>query len=112
MIDTRLWSSTPFKNPTAWADLTGSLELFHHALAQNVFALHHTTYAVQPLGSGRGAGWLEALQKQNADAAAALGIPPPPDLESYDLDQPGDFASFTFTLGQFSRELAVQAGLL
>jgi len=112
MIDTRLWSSTPFNNPTAWNDLTGSLELFHHALAQRTFVLTGRSYAVLPLGTGRGQSWLEALQKQNQDAAAALGTAPPPDLESYELDTPGDFASWAFTLGQFSRQLAVDAGLV
>jgi len=112
MIDTRLWSSTPFNNPTAWTDLTGQIELFHHALARNIFALTGRSYAVLPLGTGRGKDWLAALQKQNADAAVALNTVPPPDLESYDLEQPGDFASWTFTVGQYSRRLAVDAGLL
>lgn len=112
MLDTRLWSSTPFRNTTAWSDLTGAMELWHHALAGNVFLLTGRSYAVMPIGTGRGKGWLEAVQKQYADAAAALNVDPPPDLQSYDLDTPGDFASWTFTVGQYSRQLAVAAGLL
>jgi hypothetical protein len=111
VIDTRLWSSTPFNNPTAFTDLTGQIELFHRALAKEVFGLTGRAYAVYPLGTGRGPEWLQALQAQNSAAAAALGIAPPPDLSTFDLRDPGEFASWTFSLGQFSRTLALAAGL-
>lgn len=111
MIDTRLWASTPFDNPTAFADLTGQIELFHHALAKQVFGLTGRAYPVYPLGSGRGAEWLQGVQAQYAAASAALGIAPPPDLGTYNLDDPGDFASWTFQIGNQSRVLALSAGL-
>lgn len=112
VVDTRLWSSTPFRNQTAWVDLTGQIQQFHIALAPKVFAMTGQNYALLPLGTTtRNPTWLGALQEQYTNASLALGLGPPPNLASYDLDDPTDFASWTFTLGQFSRRLAVTAGL-
>lgn len=105
MMDPRLWSSTPFRNPTAWAELTGMIELFHRQLADVV------QYTVLPIGTGRGEGWASGLQQQCQYAASALGTGPAPDLQSYNLDDAGDFASFTFQLGQFHRALQLAAGI-
>jgi len=111
MVDPRLWASLPFNNRNAWIDFTGCFDLWHRALAAKVAALTGTTYKTYPLGNGVGTDWLHAVQRQYQNAAAALGIAPPPDLESYDLDQAGDFASWTFTISQTSRTLARAAGL-
>ncbi len=107
MIDTRLWSSTPFRNRNAFMDLTGQIELFHKALAQRI----PRTYPLSPIGSGRGSDWMNGLQDQCAAAATALGVAQPPDLQSYNLDDEGDFASWCFQVGQYHRLLAVAAGL-
>lgn len=112
MLDARLFSSTPFDNRTAWLDFLGTHALFHRALADKVHALTGVAYRVYPLGNGGGAEWLGAVQKTYQNAARALGIGPPPDLESYDLRQPGDFASWCFIIGQESRRLALAAGLV
>lgn len=111
MEDTRLWASTPFRNPTAFVDFTGRLDLWNRALAQKVASLTGSAYKVYPLGDGGSGAWLHAVQKTYQNAASALGIPPPPDLESYDLSDPGDFASWMFIISQTSRQLALAAGL-
>ena len=107
MIDTRIWASTPFRDRNAFMDLTGQIQMFHVALAQRV----SRTYPLLPIGTGRGSDWLNGLQDQCAAAAAALGVPQPPDLQSYNLDDEGDWASWTFQVGQYHRVLAVAAGL-
>jgi hypothetical protein len=111
MIDPSLWASVPFNNPTAWEDFTGTLELWHRALSQAIFAKTGKTIGVRPIGNGGGGEWLSAVQAQYRDAAAALGLPAPPDLQSYDLKQATDFASWTWVVSQQSRTLRVQAGL-
>lgn len=112
MEDPRLWASTPFNNQTAWTDFVGRLDLYHRALARRVFAATGKTYRVYPLGDGGGRAWLEAVQSTYRNAAVALGVQAPPDLESYDLKQAGDFASWTFIISQETRRLALAAGLV
>lgn len=111
MVDPRLWASVPHRNPNAWTDFTGTFYLWHRALAAKVAALTGISYKVYPIGTGGDDAWLHAVQRQYQNAAAALGIAPPPDLESYDLADPGDFASWTFIISQTSRTLALAAGL-
>ena len=113
MIDPRLWSSTPFRNKNALLDLNGQLELFHRALADQIARNLHKTYYVYALGTPGATveNWMNSLQTQCSSAAQALGIPQPPDLESYDLSDEGDFASWTFQVGQFHRGLQLAAGL-
>lgn len=112
MIDTRLWGSTPFQNQNAWLDLIGMLDLWHRALAQHITKTTGKSYRTFPLGNGGGTEWLHAVQTTYQNAAQALGVAPPPDLESYDLNSPGDFASWTFIVSSYSRTLALSAGLL
>ncbi len=111
MVDPRLWGSVPFNNKNAWDDFTGTFALWHRALATQIATLTGIAYKTYPLGTGGGDEWLHAVQRQYQNASAALGIAPPVDLESYDLTQPGDFASWTFTISQASRTLALAAGL-
>ena len=111
MLDPRLWGSVPFNNQNAWIDFTGTFYLWHRALAAKIAALTGVSYKTYPLGTGTGDDWLHAVQRQYQNAAAALGVAPPPDLESYDLAQSGDFASWTFIVSQESRRLALAAGL-
>lgn len=111
-IDPRLFGSTPFGNRTAFLDLAGQIDLLSKAIARGVFAQTGKTYRTYPLGSSPGGPeWLSALQKQYEGAAQALGLPPPADLQSYDLKQPADFASWTFILGQETRALQIAAGV-
>lgn len=113
MIDPRLWASTPFRNRNAFLDLQGQIELFHSALADTVGRTLERTYPTYSLGSPSPdmKNTLTALQAQCSGAAVALGIPQPPDLESYDLTDAGDFASWTFQVAEFHRALQIAAGL-
>lgn len=110
-IDPRFFANIPFRNPTAWTDFLGTFDLWHRALAQQVFLTTGNVYRVYPLGDGGGEEWLAAVQATYVGAAKALGLPPPPDLQSYDLSQPGDFASWTFIVSEASRSLRAAAGL-
>ena len=55
---------------------------------------------------------MAASQQTYQNAAVALGVAPPPDLQSYDLKEPGDFASWTFIISTVSRQLANAAGFV
>lgn len=112
MIDSRLWASVPFSNDNALLDFAGSLELWHRCLEEHVARVTGKSYARLPLGTPGGAEWLHAVQSTYRAAAAAIGTAPPPDLESYDLAQPGDHASWFFTIAQTSRSLALAAGFV
>lgn len=106
-----MWASLPFRNQTAWVDFIGRLDLYHRVLAAQIHKTTGRTYRTYPLGNGGGTEWLHAVQKQYQNAANALGVPPVPDLESYDLSKAGDFQSWTFILSQTTRQLALAAGL-
>lgn len=112
-IDPRTFASTPFKNKNAFLDLTGQLQQLHVAIAETVGRNFGVTYPLYPIGTAGASttDWLQALQAQCGAAAAALGIPQPPDLGSYDLSDEGDFASWAFQVGEFHRALALAAGL-
>ena len=111
MVDPTLFGGLPFGNKTAWIDFTGQLQLYHQSLA---LAIHQTTgvsVRVLPLGTGGDRNWLEAVQAQYEEEAAALGIAAPVDLRSYDLSRRDDFSSWTFLISQETRRLRIAAGL-
>ena len=111
MLDPSLFGGLPHGNRTAFLDFLGTLELYHHALA---LAIHQTTgrsVRVLPLGTGGDRNWLEALQAQYEEEAAALGIAAPVDLRSYSLDRREDFNSWTFLLAQETNRLRAAAGV-
>jgi len=85
--------------------------LFQHALAQATFQQTGNTYKAFPIGTPGGPEWLQAIQQTYQNASAALGLPPPPDLESYSLDEPADWSSWTFILSQTTASLQRAAGL-
>lgn len=111
--DPRMWSSLPFRNRNAWSDFVGRHYLFHIALQRQVFAVTGNSYTVPPIGDGNmSAEWLQAVQNVYVGAAKALGTPPPPDLQSYNLRDAGDFASWTFVVSETARQLRQVAGLV
>lgn len=111
MIDTRMWASVPFKNPTAWVDFVGTHDLWWRVVSDRIVALTGAPIRTYPLGSGGGQVWLAAVQQQYTHAAEALGLEPPPDLQTYDLSEPGDFASWTWVISQTARQIALATGL-
>ena len=106
-----LWSSVPYGNRTAFADLIGSVELWFAGLAQEIHALTGTSIQRPPIGIGGGKAWLLAVQQAYTEACSALQISPPGDLSSYDLSSRNDFNGWCFTLAQESERLRIAAGL-
>src|SRR5947209_4020447 len=99
MLSTSLLASTPFNNRTALVDLAGILELYHAALAASIARTTGGAVRKYPLGNGRGdPDWLDALTKQHAAEADALGLIGPPSFGDFNLRHAGEFASFTFLL--------------
>lgn len=112
MLDPKLLASVPFNNLNAWRDFTGVLERYHRGLAHAVFLLNGKNYRILPLGDGSGGPeWLQAVQSQHAEAAKALALAPPPDLQSYSLRDKSDFASFCWILSQDLERLRKAAGI-
>lgn len=113
MIEPGLLGGTPFRNPTALADLAGTVYLVHMALAQSIAQTTGRAVRLLPLGNGRGEPeWLAALTEQHTGEAHALGIATGPDFSEYDLNDPAAFASFTWVLGQDLTRLKRAAGIV
>lgn len=111
-LDPSVWASTPYGNPTALLDTAGALQQWHKALADTIFALTGTAYALYPIGDAPGTPeWLFAIQQQYNLASAALGLGSPANLQSFDLADPQDFSSFMFLITQESLALRSAAGL-
>jgi hypothetical protein len=112
VIDPRLFSGLPFNNKTAWLDFLGVHDLYwKQGLIPAIQGITGNSFKTYPLGGGGGADWLSAVQQTYQNAALALGVSPPPDLQSYDLGQASDFASWTFIISQELRRLSLAAGL-
>lgn len=112
ILDPALLASTPYQNFTALIDAAGILHLYHRALAETISATTGKSYRTYPLGDGRGTpDWLWAVQQTHVNAAAALGIAPPPDLASFDLSRADDHASFFFLVANDLKRLRNAAGL-
>ena len=111
ILDPKLWASTPFNNRTALFDLAGQLELWLRAVAQRIATTTGRAIRTPALGTPGGPSWLQAIQATYIEAHDALGIAPPPDLASYDLNDPADFASWAWLLSQTSQTLRLAAGI-
>lgn len=111
MIDPSLWSSIPPRNPSAWADFLGQFEIWHRALAQTIARTTGRSIYTFPMGDGGSSEWLSAVQRVYAEATAALGIAGPTDLQSYDLNNPTEFASWAWLVSLESRRVRLAAGL-
>lgn len=111
-VDPKLFGSTPFRNKTAWRDLKGTLYLWHVNLADTIAAGGFGGYPVYYIGSpAKDQAEQEIIERMHAGAAAALGIAPPPTLAGYDLDDPADFASWTWLLSLDCDRLRAEAGM-
>src|SRR2546425_370151 len=90
------WSHLTFGDATAWIDFLGQHGLWHRALDVTVRSAGGAPYASLPLGDGGGDAWHLAHQQAHDGAARALGIAAAPDLQSYDLQDPDQFSTWTF----------------
>jgi hypothetical protein len=112
VIDPGLIGGTPFNNRTALIDLQGIVDLYHAALAETIARKTGVAVVKYPLGSGIGSpAYLDALTKQHAAEANALGLVGPPSFSEFNLRDPSEFASFTFLLGNDLERLRIAAGL-
>lgn len=113
MIDSALISGTPFNNPTAYRDLSGTLLLTHRAIAEKISRDFSVAVRLMPLGQPNIAdpSFLQALQQQHADECKGLAIAPPPDLQSYDLRDESQFASWTFAVSTDLARIRIAAGV-
>jgi len=111
VVDPHHWSHLPFGDKTAFTDFLGTHALFHAALDVAIRRLGGVPYNYPPIGDGGGSDWLLALQQAHDGAAASLFVPEPPDLTSYDLSDPDEFASWTYILALDDIRLRQAAGL-
>src|SRR5258707_13170974 len=112
MLSPSLLGSTPFNNRTALVDFAGILDLYHQALCEPISRNFAVAVVKYPLGSGRGENeWLDALTKQHAAEANAMGLAGPPSFSEFDLKDPSEFASFTFLVANYLHPLRRAPGL-
>jgi hypothetical protein len=111
VINPLIFQDLPFRNKTALQDVQGIHWFWHRALADKIRQLGFA-YRTYPLADSVGPEWLIANQNEHAGAAFAIGIVGPPDLQSYDLDDPAQWASFWFLHAGDHRRLQLAAGVV
>ena len=113
MIDPRVFSSTPHKSLTAFQDLVGQVVLMHAALIPAIIAQTGVMVRRYPIDAGaQQADLLQTIQQQHNSECLALGIEPPPDIQSFDLKDPTEWASFTFILANDLARIKASAGIV
>ena len=108
------WAVLIFGDQNALVDFLGAHDLSHVALDRTIRAAGGAPYPHLPLGNGPtgdGADWMEAHQAAHAGAASSLGIAAAPDLRSYTLNDPEQFASWTWLHAQEHVRINDAAGL-
>jgi len=111
VVDPHSWAVLTFGDRDAFTDFLGTHALFHRALDVRVRQLGGVAYPSLPLGDGGGDSWMLALQQAHDGAASSLLIPASPDLASYDLSDPDQFATWTYLLALDDVRLRPAAGL-
>lgn len=113
MLDPSLISGTPFRNATAYADLSGTVLFAFRAISERISQDLGVAVRLMPLGSPdiTSDSFLFALQAQFADCCRALSIAPPADLQSFSLDDEAEYSSWTFLLSSELSRVKSAAGL-
>lgn len=114
VVDPDSWKVLIFGDATAWTDFLGAHALWHRALDDVIRATGASPYATLPLGDGPvGAGhdWHRVHQMTHAGEANALGIAGPIDLQTFDLKDPAQFASWCWLHAQEHILLRQDAGI-
>lgn len=108
-----LISGVPFRNRTAYSDLSGILFFQHQAIAETISRTLGVAVRLMPLGGAdiTSESFLFALQAQFADECRALFITPPADMQSFDLDDEAEFASWTFLVAEELSRVKSAAGV-
>lgn len=97
LVDPLQWALLPFGDQTAWVDFLGAHALWHLELDQQIREnLGGDTFPQPNLGDGGGPEWDSAHQLVHDSESEALGIERGPDFQSYDRNQPEQFASWAF----------------
>ena len=91
MLSPTNWQQTPYGNPDAWHTFLGENARSHTLIRYQVVAQGFRQYNTVPLGDGGGAIWLAAHFNEHRDINHVLGLTPPPDLASYDLEDKEQF---------------------
>lgn len=113
MLSPVLFAAVPFKNPTAFSDLVGTLELMLRNYADEVYALSGISVGVPPLGNNPGSkAWLLCLQRAYDELGEALGIGHGGDISSFDLKSDREWPGWTFSISQETERLRAAAGIL
>ena len=100
MLDPRILAGTPHRSKSSFEDLLGQVVLMHSAFITQIIAATGNTPARYPMDAGQKTeDLLQAIQAQHVSEARALGISAPPDLQSFDLKDATQFASWTLLLG-------------
>lgn len=113
MLSPDLLAGTPHKSGTAFLDLIGQVSLMHATLIEATIRTTGVVPRRVPFDAGEPQEHLlNAIQEQHVSLARALGLPPPGDLQSFDLTQAGDWASWTFLLAADLTRLRDAAGVV
>jgi|SRR5882724_11798349 len=114
-IDPLLWSRLTHGDETSFLDFIGTHDLQHGAFDTLIRRLGGAPYATLPLGIAPRSVWLlgepdtpvafpfypdddwmQAHQVRHEGAASSLLIAAPPDFTAYDLQDPDEFATWTY----------------
>lgn len=108
-----LISGVPFRNRTAYADLSGILFFQHRAIAETISRTLGVAVRLMPLGGAdiTSESFLFALQMQMADETRVLAIAPAADVQSFDLTDEAEFASWTFLVASETSRIKSAAGV-
>lgn len=113
MIDPSLIAGTPFRSKTAFEDLMGTINLIHDGLIVAVNTLTGAAVAKYPFDAYENQDdFLEQIQQQHRALSRALGIPDPPDLQSFNLRDESEWVSWIFLLAADLTRLKDAAGVI
>lgn len=112
MLNPTLLASTPFKSRTAYEDFIGQCILLYNAIIPATILKTGKVPKRIPIDASQPP-WdlLQGIQSQHTSLALALGLAAPPDLQSFDLKDASQFASWTFLVGNDLARLKLAAGV-
>lgn len=112
-LDPTLLSGVPFQSRTAALDLSGQIFLLCRAITEKVSRDFGVACSLYPLGGAdlKSESYLAALQAQLSAITTALALAPSPDVQSFDLDDESEWASWTYLVSGELNRLKLAAGV-